>query len=272
MTVSERQRAAERFPRSSTNRLLVTRQHVLEEYDLADLILVLSEKARSTFTVLGFPEEKLFKLERGVDVARFRPGTPPDMFRAIFVGALIKRKGVHHLLDVWHRLNLPNAELWLVGRVHEEIKPYLREFASKSVKLHGFVPNIETCYPQCAVHVFPSSCEGSAKTLYEAAASGLPQITTRESGDQVIDGRNGLIIPPDDTEALAEAILKLYHDRDLAARQGREGRRLMEENYTWEHFRDRLLQAYALACGGSYEIGKSPAEAQRRGDHEHDRE
>ena len=123
-----------------------------------------------------------------MDVQRFTPAEqPPDVFRAVFVGALIKRKGVHHLLEAWHRLKLPKAELVLAGTAHEEIQPALREYADESVKVLGFVPRVEEVYRSASVHVFPSSCEGSAKATYEAAACGLPQITTRESGDIVLD-------------------------------------------------------------------------------------
>jgi len=95
-----------------------------------------------------------------------------------------------------------------------------------------------------ACHVFPSTCEGSAKSTYEAAACGLPQITTRESGDVVQDGVNGIIIPSDDPDALAAAIERLHADRDLCARLGAAGRARVAENFTWDHFRRRLLEAY----------------------------
>src|SRR5438309_4767562 len=78
------------------NRLLLERKRFIREYDLADLLLVLSEKAAKTFRVRGFPEEKLFYLPRGVDVERFKPGARPAKFRAVFAGALIKRKGIQH--------------------------------------------------------------------------------------------------------------------------------------------------------------------------------
>jgi glycosyltransferase involved in cell wall biosynthesis len=244
LTKSERERAEARGWQGWKNRQLITRQQVLEEYDLADLILVLSQKAEETFLAACVPPEKLFRHHRGVDIARFSPAPQrPEIFRAVFVGALIQRKGVHHLLEVWKRLALPNAELVLAGTAHPEIEPWLRE-AGPSVKVLGFVPRVEVVYRSGAVHIFPSTCEGSAKCTYEAAACGLPQITTRESGDVVIDGINGLIIPPDDPEALAEVIVKLHRDRALGERMGAAGRERVVANFTWEHFRARLLQAY----------------------------
>lgn len=248
LTKSERERAAARGWQGFKNRLLITRQQMLEEYDLADLILVLSQKAEETFLAAGIAPEKLFRHQRGVDVTRFMPADkPPEIFRAVFVGALIERKGVHHLLAAWRRLNLPAAELVLVGAVHDEMKPYLEKYGGPDVQLPGFVQRVEECYRSATVHVFPSECEGSAKCTYEAAACGLPQITTREAGDVVLDGVNGLIIPPNDPDAIAAAIERLYRDRDLAARLGAAGRQRVAENFTWEHFGQRLLEAYRVA-------------------------
>ena len=227
--------------------LLLQRDRFVEEYDLADLILVLSEKAAETFRVQGFPEEKLFYLPRGVDVDRFTPSERPPHFRAVFSGALIERKGVHHLLEAWRRLDLKDAELWLVGSVHAEIKPYLAKYAHKSIKVIGFAQKPEKYLRQSTVHVFPSQCEGSAKVTYEAAACGLPQITTREAGDLVEDGVQGIVIPPADVDALAAAIQHLYDHPEIVARMSRAARERVVENFTWDHFRARLLDAYELA-------------------------
>src|SRR5438874_10592089 len=87
------------------NELILRSERSIEEYDLATLLLVLSERAAETFREKGMAKEKLFYLPRGVDVQRFKPGKPPPIFRAIFSGALIERKGIHHLLEAWHRLN-----------------------------------------------------------------------------------------------------------------------------------------------------------------------
>ena len=113
--------------------------------------------------------------------------------------------------------------------------------------VRGFVKDVAAELRNAAVHIFPSECEGSAKATYEAAACGLPQISTRESGDVVIDGLNGLVVPPNDPNALASAIERLHRDRTLAAELGRAGRRRAVENFTWDHFRERLLDGYDRA-------------------------
>ncbi len=227
--------------------LLLQRDRFIEEYDLATLILVLSEKAAETFRVQGFSEEKLFYLPRGVDIERFTPGERPSHFRAIFSGALIERKGVHHLLEAWNHLALKDAELWLVGSIHDEIKPYLEKYAAPNVKAFGFAKEPEKYLRQATVHIFPSQCEGSAKVTYEAAACGLPQIITREAGDVVEDGVEGIIVPPANVDALAAAIQHLYDHPEVVARMSIAARKRVVENFTWDHFRTRLLEAYGVA-------------------------
>jgi glycosyltransferase involved in cell wall biosynthesis len=229
------------------NRLLLQRKRFVREYDLADLLLVLSDKAAQTFRVRGFPEEKLFYLPRGVDVERFRPGTRPEKFRALFAGALIKRKGIQHVLEAWHRLNLSNAELWLVGFVHDEAKPFLKEFWRDNIRVVGFVRDPENYLKQGTIHIFPSQWEGSAKVTYEAAACGLPQITTREAGDVVRNGIEGIIVKPGDVNAIAAALEHLYRHREIVKEMGAAARRRVVENFTWDHFRTRLLDAYETA-------------------------
>ena len=227
--------------------LLQTRERFLEEYELASLLFVLSQKAADTFRVQGFPEEKLYYLPRGVDVERFKPGVRPPIFRAVFSGALIERKGIHHLLEAWHRLDLKDAELWLVGSVHDEAKPHLKKYWRDNIKVVGFARDVENYLSQGTVHIFPSQCEGSAKVVYEAAACGLPQITTREAGDVVNDGVEGIIIQPGNVGELAAAILELYRHPEKVERMGEAARRRVVDNFTWDHFRTRLLVAYEIA-------------------------
>jgi glycosyltransferase involved in cell wall biosynthesis len=229
------------------NRLLLQRKRFIQEYELADLLLVLSEKAAKTFRVRGFPEEKLFYLPRGVDVQRFKPGTRPEKFRSVFAGALIKRKGIQYVLEAWHRLNLPDAELWLIGFLHDEAKPFLKQFWRDNIRVVGFVRDPESYLNQATIHVFPSQWEGSAKVTYEAAACGLPQITTREAGDVVRNGIEGIIVKPGDVNAIATALEHLYRHPEIVEEMGVAARRRVVDNFTWDHFRTRLLDAYETA-------------------------
>src|SRR6184192_4956882 len=166
------------------------------------------------------PKEKLFYLPRGVDVQRFKPGAPPPLFRAIFSGALIERKGIHHLLEAWRKLNLRDAELWLLGAIHEEAKPHLKEFWRDNIRTIGFARDVEKYLKEATIHVFPSQLEGSAKVTYEAAACGLPQVVTREAGDVVRDGVDGIIVPSGNVDAIAAGIEHFYRHPEIVAEMG----------------------------------------------------
>jgi glycosyltransferase involved in cell wall biosynthesis len=171
------------------------------------------------------------------------------VFRAVFAGALIKRKGVHHLLRAWKALALEEAELWLVGAVHPEIEPVLRECAMPSVKVFGFSNDLPGLFREASVFVFPSECEGWAKVTFEAAAAGLPMIGTRESGDGVIDGVTGWLVPANDPDALADRLRLAWKCRDRLPAMGAASRQRIVDGYQWCHFRRRLQHAWAKAAG-----------------------
>ena len=246
-TKSERERRALKGWRGFRENLEPSRQRTLMEYELADVIHVQSLCAAQTFIDAGIEPSKVFYVGRGVDVERFQPAVTPDIFRLVYVGALIKRKGVHHLLEAWHRLRLKDAELLLVGHPHDEIKPYLKEFGTDSVRLAGFSTNVQEHLRTASAFTLTSECEGSAKVCYEAAACALPQISTYESGDVVIDGLNGSIIPPNDVDALADAIRDFYDHPEKLVTMGKASRERVVERFTWDHYRVRVLHSYGYA-------------------------
>jgi glycosyltransferase involved in cell wall biosynthesis len=75
----------------------------------------------------------------------------------------------------------------------------------------------------------------------------LPQITTREAGDVVRDGVEGIILRPGDVGAIAAALEHLHRHPEVVEEMGRAARRRVVENFTWDHFRTRLLAAYEIA-------------------------
>ena len=248
-TKSEREaRLADRGWRDWRRHLHAPRLQHLTEYELATLLFMPSRKSAETFRAADIPESKLHYVGRGVDITRYRAAEErPDVFRVVFVGALIKRKGVHLLLEAWKKLGLANAELLLVGSVHDEMRPALREFASSSVKVLGFTSSVQNELRRSSVFAFPSECEGFAKSTLEAAACGLPLIATQESGDAIVDGETGILIRPRHLDSLADALkLAAAHPEKLAA-MGRNARSLVERQFTWDHYRGRVLEGYAKA-------------------------
>jgi glycosyltransferase involved in cell wall biosynthesis len=166
------------------------------------------------------------------------------------VGALIERKGVHLLLEAWNKLGLKNAELVLVGTLHGEMKKHLDRWGTDTVRVTGFTADVQAELRQSAVFVFPSECEGFAKSTLEAAACGLPLIATQESGDAVVDGETGMVIPANHVDALAAALEKAAGDRDKLVEMGKKGRERVANCLTWDHYRLRLLHGYAHAMEG----------------------
>jgi glycosyltransferase involved in cell wall biosynthesis len=231
--------------KAACQRLVVDRPRMRVEYELADLLLVQSEMAAESFLAAGIPPQRIFYVSRGVDPDIYPQAEPLSTFRLTFVGALIKRKGIHHLLQAWHQLNLKDAELVLVGHPHEEIHPYLEKYKTASVKLTGFIPNVPAQLARSSAFVFPSELEGTAKATLEAASCGLPLITTREAGDATVHGLNGLIVPPNDPEALADAIQQLYDHPDKTRAMGLASRQRVLDHFTWAHYHARLLNAYS---------------------------
>ncbi|WP_050028523.1 glycosyltransferase family 4 protein [Verrucomicrobium sp. BvORR034] len=253
-TKKEREaRLKDRGWRDWRKHLHATRLHNLAEYDLASVLLMPSRKSAETFLVAGIPEHKLQYVGRGVDLARYRPAeAPPEVFRVGFVGALIQRKGVHHLIEAWKRLRLRDAELVLVGSVHEEIKPFLQGAEEAGVRIIGFTSSVQDELRRCAAFAFPSECEGFAKSTLEAAACGLPLIATRESGDAIVDQETGLLIPPNNVDALCAALEHAAKHRDELAEMGRKARALVEREFTWDHYRQRIASGYARALATGY--------------------
>ena len=245
ITKSERERRALTGCDAVRAMFRISRQRVIAEYELADRILVPSRCAEETFLKAGLSPEKLHYVARGVDPDLYTPaGTPPDRFRLVFTGALIERKGVHHLLDAWEMLGLKDAELVLLGQPHGEIKKRLSRRKPTGVKVPGFVKDVGSMLRSATAFVFPSECEGFAKATLEASATGLPLIATRESGDAIVDGETGHLIPPNDPGALAEAILDFYNNPTKAAAMGTAGRQHVLDHFTWDHYRSRILDAY----------------------------
>lgn len=237
--------------RGSSPRL--TRQ-VRAERELADRLLVPSEFVRSCLVANGVEPARIVHVPYGVDPAEFSPAEDNERssrFRVLFVGLISPRKGVQYLLEAWHRLALRDAELVFAGSLGPGGGLLLRRFEG-SFAWVGPVAHAElpALYRSAHVFAFPSLAEGSALVTYEAMATGLPVITTPNSGSVIKNGVDGLIVPPRDSQALAEKMLLLHRDPDLRRELGLRARQTILEGYTWEHYRQRVRSVYEGLLGG----------------------
>jgi glycosyltransferase involved in cell wall biosynthesis len=220
---------------------------MLREIDQADYILIPSDFVRESFLAEGIPESKLIQAPFGVDVSRFTPAKTSEArpFRVVFVGQVGLRKGVPYLLEAWKRLGWRDAELWLVGRVLQEIKEVLKTYAElPGVRIVGFSGAPATAYQQADIFVLPSIEEGSALVTYEAMACGLPVVTTPNAGSVVRDGVEGFIVSIRDPDALAERIDQLRSNADLRREMGYAARTRATQ-FTWEILGETLARYYS---------------------------
>jgi glycosyltransferase involved in cell wall biosynthesis len=165
-----------------------------------------------------------------MDFASFleRPVAPlPERAQALFVGVLERYKNVDGLAEAWRRAapRIPEARLHVVGRgtlfrVVERLVADLRAQTSWSPRLTQ--PEVAAALDESTALVLPSRSEGMGRVVIEAFCRGRPVLGSRVGGipDLVEDGRNGLLVDPQDTNGLAEALVRLLADRELAERLG----------------------------------------------------
>jgi len=223
-------------------------QRELLEYELADYISIPSSFVKRTFLEQGIDENKLLINPYGVNLKEFKQVKKNDnIFRIIFAGGGNLRKGYHYLLQAFYELNLPDAEVWHLGSLNDEIKSFLDKYQTDKWILKGHKPQNELYkyYSQGSVFVMPSLEEGFAMVQFQAMACGLPLIcTTNTGGEDLItkDGEEGFVIPIRDVEALKKKILYLYQNQDICNKMGQKAKKRVEDGFTWDDYGDRYIE------------------------------
>jgi len=204
---------------------LVDRQ--VDEYSLADAILVPSEYTRSSF-----PPELQSKLVLAPLLGRLmsapaRTHEARSKFTVGVIGNSPLRKGYLYLLRAWKKLALPDAQLLIRCAGGFEDYPALRQLLRElpNVRLLPYISDLSEFYRGLDAFAMPSVDDGFGMALFEALASGLPAIATRACGaaELLTDRLDSLLVPPGDEDALTENILRLYESRDLRHELGEAG-------------------------------------------------
>ena len=197
--------------------------------------------------------EKFATVHSGIDLARFRSvqvdpavkrkelGLPPDGVIVGTVGRLVPIKGLEWLLKAVPQVlaQFPQACFVIIG--DGPLLGELRQMTSKlgislRVVFLGAREDVPECLAALDLFVLPSLNEGMGRVLLEAMAVGCPVVATRVGGipDIVADGTTGLLVPPRDERALAEAILTLLRDRSRRAAYGEAARRHVDGRFDVE--------------------------------------
>ncbi len=177
------------------------------------------------------------------------------VFTFIFVGRIVGDKGINELVEAFIRLLQEKYEtrLILVGPYEENLDPVSaltkeRIDSTPQIKAVGpiFNDNLLPYYAASDCFVFPSYREGFPNTVMEAGAMGLPCIVTDINGSREIikDGKNGVVIPSKDTDALYKAMKNMIEDQVAYSKMSDNARPMIESRFEQGFVRSCLLDFY----------------------------
>jgi len=200
----------------------------------------------------------------GVDLSVFHPAATPaaEPVQVVLAARMIADKGISDFVAAARLLTQRGVEarFVLAGPLDPDNKRHICENtlacwqADGTVTWLGHVDDMAGLYRRAHIACLPSYYrEGLPKSLLEAAACGLPVVTTDTPGcrDAVIDGQTGILVPPRDPDALAAALMPLIADAALRARLGAAGRAFMAAEFSTATVSHQTLNVYAQALAAT---------------------
>lgn len=172
-------------------------------------------------------------------------------FVFVFVGRLVKDKGINELVSAFSNLKDHNVKLLLVGPFEEALDPILPEtkkeiHSNGNILYVGWQSDMRPYLSIADALVFPSYREGFPNVVMQAGAMGLPSIVTDINGcnEIIIDNENGVIIPPKDENKLFEAMLSFIDNPFMVERMASNSRKLIVDRYEQRVVWNALLEEY----------------------------
>ncbi len=208
------------------------------------------------------PAEKIAVIPSGIDFSVFDEikdrnflqrefGFADDDFLVGIVAALEDHKGHAYLFQATKiiREHSPKIKLIVVGTgsLRLELESQVHQLGIEDIVFFlGFREDVPRILASLDLFVLSSHLEGLGSSLLDAMASRLPVVATRAGGipEIVRHGETGLLVPPKDPEALAKAIIELYHDRNLANYLAEKGREYVRRHFSAEAMADRVVDLY----------------------------
>ncbi|GAB3820144.1 hypothetical protein GCM10028895_19660 [Pontibacter rugosus] len=199
-----------------------------------------------------------FFQEESLDFAKLHDiknhlGLTPGDFVFVFIGRLVKDKGIQELVAAFKTLQAKHnhVKLLLVGPLEQDLDPLpvetLQEIEHNSSILSvGYQNDVRPYLAISHALAFPSYREGFPNVPMQAGCFNLPSIVTNINGcnEIVVEEMNGLIVPPKDAPALLRAMERLVEDKDLYLHLQANARRMIVERYDQQHFWELLYQEY----------------------------
>lgn len=181
-------------------------------------------------------------------VIREQYGIPEERFVFVFVGRVTRDKGVNELFGAFEAVTKESdVHLLVIGpnEINEsvDVKLYEWSLAQPNITYVGYTDEVPRFLAASDCYVLPSYHEGFGMSIIEAEAMGLPVIVTDIPGPKnaMINGVTGISVRKADTDELKNAMLKLYHDRELATALGQAGR-----EFAVSHFDQQILFKHLL--------------------------
>jgi len=236
-------------------------------------LIYVSEAALHAAAELVGPARPSWRvLHNGVDLSAYAPpgsadpielpldlGIPPGSPVVTVVAALRKEKGHEVALRAWPqvRARVPDAVLLVVGDGPHG--PVLRSAAGDGVVFAGSREDVPAILRGSTLALLPSLAEALPTVMIEAAASGLAAVATTVGGtpETVEHGRTGLLVPPGDVAALADAVSTLLVDHRRRYRYGRAARMLAEQRFDLRRWAGRLSELYQQAAADRRRTARS---------------
>lgn len=228
--------------------------------------------------------QRLHRIYHGVDLRRFHPQDPIEQEKPIIlaVGRLVEKKGLKYLVDACAILRDRGIDFRCLIVGGGPLRDTLREHIT-ALRLDGMIELLGTrtqeevaqIYRQATIMALPcvildnGDRDGIPNVLVEAMGMGIPVVSTAISGipELVQHTRNGLLVPPRDAAALAEALATLLADADQRRALGEAAHQTVAERFDLAHNAARLeaLFAATLAADGRAPITQTPiAEPSKR--------
>lgn len=212
----------------------------------SDAIIAISPNIQQDIELIGNFNDKLYRIDNGVDIDRFHPFEKYEDFTVHFQGRLINMKNPDLLIEA---ANL-SKEPWQVtiggeGPLMDDLRDRVRDYGLQDrVEFLGFVPENElpARYGRSHVYTLPSSYEGMPLTVLEAAASGTALLVSERAATDFVTSEIGAVIEPR-ADVIAEKLDELYKSTEAVIEMGRNAREKAED-HSWESVASRYETVY----------------------------
>lgn len=194
----------------------------------------------------------------GVDTDRFfwidRKGRKPIAPVIVFLGRLIRQKGIGEFIEVARRILplYPESKFLIAGEEdtnHPDSVPAEWVNEQKNVQFLGRLPDVVPLLTRADLLLFPSYREGVPRVVLEAAATGLPTIGFDVPGvrEVIVDRQTGYLVPDKDIETMTDRVAQLLDDEATRLHMGRQARKMVEETFESSRIEEMYFQVYRNA-------------------------